>query len=329
MTTETGIVQWYYGNKDERSDERIIEWVKYRDIEMEIIEIAYQRRKSEVCLDKYRIDLNKFIQFNRADSTQQFPVKRQTNCRREDCLREERFFSQPSLTSTPSYGSAQAWCPFLSAWLNTPAGKKALFDFSSAIDACIDGILQEAARHCSDSETEAKWMVEQLRACKEKSRRETSKFCVYLYTRESFLYRVLNAALRDGDHSKLDTMGPLCFLIRNYSHTCKPFVGTVYRGVDLSLTTIATYKQAEGMWRTWPSFTSTSKDKKMAEIRGNTLFIITIANVQFSSTVRAYDISEISQFPSEEEVLLPAGISFQVISVNQTSYQKNIIEIKI
>jgi hypothetical protein len=118
MITDTGIVQWYYGNQDERSEERIIEWIKYRDIEMEIIEIAYQQSKSEVSLGKYRIDLNKSIQFNRADSTEQYPIKRQTDCRREDYLREERFFSQPSLTSSPSYGSAQAWCPFLSAWLN-------------------------------------------------------------------------------------------------------------------------------------------------------------------------------------------------------------------
>jgi len=87
MTTDTGIVQWYYGKQDERSEERIIEWIKYRDIE-----IAYQQSKSEVSLGKYRIDLNKSIQFNRADSTEQCPIKRQTDCRREDYLREERFF---------------------------------------------------------------------------------------------------------------------------------------------------------------------------------------------------------------------------------------------
>jgi hypothetical protein len=329
MTTDTGIVQWYYGNENKQSEERLIEWIKYRDIEMEIIETAYQQRKSEVFLDKYRIDFNKWIQYNRVDSTEESPVKRQTDCRREDCLREERFFSQSSLTSTSSYGSAHAWCPFLSAWHNTSAGKKALFDFSSAIDACADGILQEAARDPSDSQTEANWMVEQLLACKEKSRRETSRFCVHLYTRESFLYRILNTALRDGDHSKLDTLGPLCFLIRSYSHACKAFIGTVYRGVDLSPAMITSYKQAEGMWRTWPSFTSTSKNKKMAEIRGNTLFIITIANIQFSFPVRACDISDISQFPSEEEVLSPAGISFQIVRVVENPYQKNIIEIKI
>ncbi len=156
-----------------------------------------------------------------------------------------------------------------------------------------------------------------------------AEVCVHLYTRESFLYRVLNTALRDSDHSKIETMGPLCFLIRNYSHVCQGFVGTVYRGLDLSPSTITSYKQAVNMWRTWPSFTSTSKNRKMAEIRGNTLFIITIRPIKFSSAVRAYDISSISQFPSEEEVLLPAGVSFQIINVDQKSYEKNIIEIEI
>ena len=328
MATNVSIVQWYFGNRSEQSEERLIEWIKYRDIEIEIIEAAYQQRKSEVYLDRYRIDFNSLLQYDRFNSAQQCPVKRQTDCRREDCLREERFFSPPPLTATPSYGSAQAWCPFLSAWQNTRAGKKTLLDFSSSIDACAEGILHEAACTASDSITEANWMVEQLQACEGKSRREIAKVCIHLYTRESFLYRVLNTALRDGDYSKLETMGPLCFLIRSYSHTSKAFIGTVYRGVDLSSATIASYKGAEGMWRTWPSFTSTSKNKMMAEIRGNTLFIITVANIQISSAVRAFDISDISQFPSEEEVLLPAGISFQVIKVDQSSRGKNIIEIK-
>jgi hypothetical protein len=66
----------------------------------------------------------------------------------------------------------------------------------------------------------------------------------------------------------------------------------------------------------------------MANFRGNTLFIIDITNTKFSST-RAFDIAEISHFPNEEEVLLPAGISFQIISVEQDLRQKYIINIKL
>ncbi|CAF4952207.1 unnamed protein product, partial [Rotaria magnacalcarata] len=267
---------------------------------MQIIEEAYQQGKPEVLLDKYRIDLKEFIQFNRTNSSKQRPVRRQIGCKIQESLREERFNSPPLVTSTPSYGKALAWCPFLTEWFKSSAGKKPVLDFPSAIDACIDGILQEA-RRC-----------------------ETSSVCIHLYTRESFLYRVLNTALRDSDHSKLATLGPLCFLIRDYSRTCIDYIGTVYRGVQLSLTSILSYKQAVGSWRTWPSYTSTSKNRKMAEFRGNTLFIIEITNTKLSSP-RAYDVTEISQFPSEEEVLLPAGVSFQVISVEQDLKQKYII----
>ncbi|CAF4868956.1 unnamed protein product [Rotaria sp. Silwood1] len=327
-TSDSTIVFWYFKNGDVWNDNSNIEWVKYRDIEMQIIEEAYQQEKPEVLLDKYRIDLKEFIQFNRTNSSQQRPVRRQIGCKIQECLREERFNSSPLLTSTPSYGKALAWCPFLTEWLKSSAGRKAVLDFPSAIDACIDGILQEAVKHQSDSETEAQWMVEQLRSCKMKPRRETSKVCIHLYTRESFLYHVLNTALREADHSKLDTLGPLCFLIRDYSRTCTEFIGTVYRGVQLSLTTIFSYKQAVGSWRTWPSYTLTSKNREMAEFRGNTLFIIEITNAKLSAT-RTYDVAEISQFPNEEEVLLPAGVSFQVICVEQNLKQKYIIQIKL
>jgi hypothetical protein len=327
-TIDSNTVFWYFKNGDVWSPESNAEWVKYRDIEMEIIEEAYQQGKSEVLLDRYRIDLKEFIQFNRTDSSKQRPVRRQVGCNWKECLREERFCSPPLLTSTPSYGKALSWCPFLAEWLKLPAGKKAMIDFSSSIDACINGILEEAVKHQSNSETEANKMAEKLRACKTKPRREVSKVCIHLYTRESFLYPVLNTALRDADYSKLDTLGPLCFLIRDYSRTCKTFIGTVYRGVQLPFATILSYKKAIGTWHTWPSFTSTSKNREMAEFRGNTLFIIEIQDVK-PSFPRAYDVAQISHFPNEEEVLLPAGTSFEVVSVEQDLQQKYIIKIKI
>jgi hypothetical protein len=327
-TINIEIVFWYFKSGDPWSEGSDTEWTKYRDIEMQIIEHAYKEEKCEILLDKYRIDFKQLIQFNRADSSKQRPVRREIGCQRQDCLREERFSSPLVLTSAPSYGTAHAWCPFLTEWLKLPAGKKALLNFSSSIDMCVDGILQEATKHQSASLAEANWMVEQLRACKSKPRRDISKICIHLYTRETFLYHVLNVALRDMDYSKLETLGPLCFLIRDYSRSCADFTGTVYRGIGLPMAAILTYKRAVGTWRTWPSYTSTSKSRQMAELLGNTLFIIEITKIKPSSP-RAYDIAELSQFPNEEEVLLPAGISFQVISVEQDPQQKYVIQIKV
>ena len=324
----TEAVFWYFKGGDPWSTESNNEWIKYRDIEMQIIEDAYQQGKSEVLLDRYRIDFKELLQFNRADSSKQRPVRRELGSKRQECLREARFFSPTPLVSAPSYGKFQAWCPFLTKWLESPAGKKILIDFSSAIDTCISGILEEAKKHESNSETEGNWMAEQLRACKTKPRREVSKTCIHIYTRESFLYHVLNTALRDGDQTKIETLGPLCFLIRDYSRTCKPFTGKVYRGTNIPYAGIQSYKEAIGSWHTWPSYTSTSKNRDMAELLGNTLFIIDIVDVKHSPP-RAYSVEEFSQFPSEEEVLLPAGISFQIVNVQQNSQQKYIIKIKV
>jgi hypothetical protein len=329
MKTDKSIVFWYFQADGFSSNESGIEWVKYRDIEMEIIEDAYQEDKVEVFLDRYRIDLKAFVQFKESDPTQQRPVRRDTDCRLEENLREDRFYSELILSPTRSYDSEQAWCPFLTTWLDSPPGKRALIDFFSAIDACADGILREAIESKSHSVTEGKWMAKLLQSSKTKSRQEVTKICIYLYTRESFLYRVLNAAVRNNDQSKIVTLGPLCYLIEDFSRTFKGFVGTVYRGVELSSDQILAYEQAVGSWHTWPSFTSTSKNRRSVEIRGNTLFIITIANYIYNNTVRGLEISTISHFPNEEEVLLPAGISFQIITVKKEPSQKYIIEVKI
>ncbi len=159
---DTNTVLWYFKSGKAWSRNSNAKWTKYRDIEMQIIEEAYQQGKSEVLLDRYRIDLKVLIQFNRANPSKQRPVRRQLGSQRQECLREERFYSPPLHTSTPSYGKTFAWCPFLDEWLKSSAGKKALLDFSSAIDACINGIVEEAEKHQSNSKTEAQWMIEQL-----------------------------------------------------------------------------------------------------------------------------------------------------------------------
>lgn len=328
-TSDAEVALWYFKSGNSWSAEPNDEWTKYRDIEMQIIEEAFQQGKTEVILDKYRIDLKELIQFNRINSSKQRPVKRELGCSRIECLREERFHAPQASTPISPYGNVVAWCPFLTEWFESPAGKRALVDFTSAIDLCISGVLEEATKHNSNSKTEAQWMADQLCACKTKPRHEVSKTCIHLYTRESFLYHVVNTALRDGDYSKLDTIGPLCFLINCYSHKCTEFIGTIYRGVQLSHAMVEVYKQAIYSWHTWPSYSSTTKNRKMAEFRGNTLLIIEITSSKFALK-RAFDVTGVSHFPNEEEVLLPAGTFFQILSVEQDPVsQKYIINIQI
>ena len=76
-----------------------------------------------------------------------------------------------------------------------------------------------------------------------------------------------------------------------------------------------------GTWCSWSGYISTSKRREMSEIRGNTLFIIEIMGIELSPQ-RAFDLSGISQFPEKEEVLLLAGIWFQVMRVEQDDQQE-------
>jgi hypothetical protein len=332
MTCEA--VFWYYKSNInpwpniQTTDSNSVEWTKYRDIEIDLIEEAYQNNKPNVLLDRYRIDFKHLIQINLTDETKQRPIKREIGTNRTECLRENRFASTLSTvpTGSSSYGSFDSWCPFLLSWFNTPFGKRAALDFSQCIEACAQGIIQEAALHDSYSKTEAAYMADKIRQCA--TRIEASKQCIRFYTKDSFLYFALNQALREHDCSKLETLGPLCYLMRNYSRISKDYIGRVYRGTLLTNAEIEMYKQHIGEWKAWPAYTSTSKDEQMAKIFGDTLFIIEITDVKLSSP-RAYDIACISHYPEEKEVLIPAGVSFQILKVERNSSQNIVIHVKV
>ncbi|CAF3003128.1 unnamed protein product [Rotaria sp. Silwood2] len=72
------------------------------------------------------------------------------------------------------------------------------------------------------------------------------------------------------------------------------------------------YKQALGTEISWPAFTSTSKDPQVAECyNGNTLFVISMEETKKERS----DISSISHYPDEQEVLLPQHSSFEIEKV--------------
>ncbi|CAF3074168.1 unnamed protein product [Rotaria sp. Silwood2] len=328
-------IAWYYQSdvnpwpNTSTIDSNLKQWTKYRDIEKDLIEEGYQEKKSYAILDRYRIDFKHLIQINLNDETKQRPVKREANFNRIECLRENRFGSTlPIMSSSSSYGNFDSWCPFLTAWLNSSSGKQTFVHFPKCIEKCAQGIIKEAALHDSHSNVEAAYMAEKLHQYSAKSRMKIAELCIHFYTKDSFLYFVLNKALREHDCSKLETLGPLCYLIRGYSRLSKDYIGTVYKGVHLTNIEIEAHKRNIGEWKTWEAYTSTSKDRQMAEMFGNTLFIIEITDVKLSAP-RAYDIAHISSYPNEKEVLMPGGVSFQILNVVQDASQKYIINVKV
>ena len=218
-----------------------------------------------------------------------------------DSLSEYRFASAVPTTSRSSYSSYDSWCPFLIAWFRTLSGKRVFADPRRCLEAC--------------SRTEGAHVATKLLQCIGKPKIEATKRCIRFYTKDSFLYYVLNKALRDEDHSKLETLGPFCLLLRNYARFSEDFIGTVYRGISISKDEIDGYRKAIGEWKTWSACTCTSKDRDLVKAFGDTLFIIEITPPK-NPFPRCFTIAQMSDDPWEQEILLPVGTLFPAITVD-------------
>ncbi|CAF0787115.1 unnamed protein product [Didymodactylos carnosus] len=162
---------------------------------------------------------------------------------------------------------------------------------------------------------DAQWLAEQLRSVKDKGEDEIYKLAISLYTYECFLYKLINKTLGEDDYSKIQTLAPFCSLLHtsNCVAATKSYIYKgIYRGMHLDQEQIEYFKQAiKNGDKQWLVFSSTSQSQDMAENFENTLFIIDI--------VREYndmDISELSFFPSEQEVFISASTKFKVENVD-------------
>lgn len=160
---------------------------------------------------------------------------------------------------------------------------------------------------------EAEEISQLLLEMKNEEESEILKRCIYLYTLESFLYKLVNNVLRENDKNKTDTVAPFCYLLTeaiwsdHLAH--ERFKGTVYRGALLSLDSIKNLQEAIGTYRCWYGFTSTSKIRQLSEQFGNVLFIIDI------SVVGGLDISLYSMYHDENEVILSPGSTIRIDKV--------------
>lgn len=145
-----------------------------------------------------------------------------------------------------------------------------------------------------------------------------------LYTAESFLYKLVNSSLRNNDMTKIDTLGPFCYLLYHRLRLDRVRGDQIlYRGMDLTDEMVNEYKQATGQEITWSAFTSTSKDRRVAEAyTTNTLCIISSKD----SWRPQKDISQLSLYPDEQEVLLAPFHKFQIDRVEwDLTNQKHLI----
>jgi hypothetical protein len=328
---------WYWNsNIDSWSSND--DWMKFTDIENEIIEDAFDANKKEVKIDGgYIIDLKRQIQYNNLDDQKQQQIKRielDLNVISNNHLREERFSLPVPLVATSPIKTIEKeekdkfqvqllrgmhHFPTSYLWLTTSRNAT----FADIVEEAAQGILKEGTD--LSKKCEAIWLADQLRAVKHYGENinkldevpdEIGRMCVFLYTKESFLFKSINNILRDIYNitlEKLKKFGPFSALLSLYLEQIQTTtIETVYRGLNLTDEERCFY-MCEYVVR-FSAFTSTSTNRELANWYGNTLLIIKPNFYsRFYRTTRSYGvyIASLSYFPLEEEFLIYPATLFE------------------
>ncbi|CAM4805392.1 unnamed protein product [Rotaria magnacalcarata] len=246
----------------------------------------------------YEIEVvkNENIQFDKQYRYKQRPVKRQI-IDISNYVRQERFcFPEEPLKSFANHGKEAdlytSW--FIKYYEIADTGYKNLYPIA---ELAAQGILIEGK--LLNQEFDAHQTGDELKCCK--SDEEIKRCAARLYSVESFLYKLLNQTLINEGMSKIETLGPLCHLLNaNMYCDVSDKEQIVYRGANLTDGILEEYKNAIHTTIQWLSFTSTSKVRQVSENFGNTLFIIRLHEKSVQSQ---FDLSSVSYYPEEQEVL--------------------------
>ena len=319
--------QWCWKSSNEK-------WEEYLDVENEIIEDAHNKGQDYVDIDGgYTIDLKEQFQ-QKINSHERWSIKRDQfdeNLTHVQ-LREDRFASRitisiPTTTMTTCFDQNMLGADdSLKYWLNEGSlddiyrdlensnNKKTISDL---IQEASNGIIEEGIT-IGESER-ARWLARELSNVKSYGENiqfgpnaipsEIGKTLVNLYTRETFWYKLINSVIRDlakMTRKKVITIGPFCVLLRSYINEQgdNSFPSVVYRGLTL------TDEERENFMKKdvrFTEFTSTSKNRTLAEWYGNTLLIIdlNVKERRHGSLINiGRDISRMSTFPQEDEYLI-------------------------
>ena len=331
------------------------QWVKFSDVENEMVEDAFNGQQVEVQLDgNYRVDLQAKVRW-RSDRTQQTNrIERLVVDPRGETrpLRADRFVSPvPFLdpqqwTTTTTTGEIDVddvtkmrgpmRLPRIYQTLELEKKTKTMADL---VDDAARGIVRQGdleGRGC-----EARWLAAQLVAVREfgvginalhyfNIPPAIGQTCIYLHSKESFWYKFIFALMKNPDAVSVDqvkTIGPFCHLLHWFMKNASLFerpASLVYR--SLLVNDVEPWQQ----WQKSPSlrfvsFTSTTKDRTKAEALGNALLII---DLKVKEKMEHYDeevhcgtdLSSFSAHPHEDEFLIWPGTDFSFLHYE---FQKN------
>jgi len=313
---------WKSNNVDAESTEND-QWERYTDIDNDIIEHAFHRNQSNVELDEERtIDLHNMLQHSQGKS---YPIKRTilAQRRRIEPLKQERFNATIPLDiptkNPPNVLSMMRHFSHISNIYRYSLGFNRNKPVLDILKESIEGIMKEGTIH--NKEHSAKQLVEYLECIQEYAEdlvpyeiipAEIGDMLAHMFTKDSFWYKLINQITRNlktMESDKVQTIGPFCYLLNEYLkwNIKTPDCPIVYRGIDLTDEERLNFMKSDIQFL---SFTSTSKKRQVADIYGNTLLVIELRQ---PTTRCGSDISQISNFPEEEEFLILPGSVFDFI----------------
>ncbi|CAF1604152.1 unnamed protein product [Didymodactylos carnosus] len=192
-------------------------------------------------------------------------------------------------------------------------------------------IFRQCRKYYSSSES-------QLRKLEEFSQSYSPSNTIMWYTRDSFLYRTLNRALRTNNYRIIINFSFFILdlhaqLVKTYEDFSKlllnqlnPNVLTVYRGQQITLFELDKIKRNVGQLITFRTFPSASLSRDVALIyAGNDTLQSNYKSVLFKIDIEVTqritepfaNVEDFSFFPDENEVLFSAGTIFRVRAVQQ------------
>jgi len=174
-------------------------------------------------------------------------------------------------------------------------------------------------------ENEYQGNITELNNLKEFRTYYSTENTLWWYTRESFFYRIINSALRSEDIHRIFLLRSFIFDIQQQlqKHQCNEPL-TVFRSQIMSTNELIILKKSIHQLISINSFFSTSRDRSSAifmlgEANDNVdweriLFEIN-TDAKMIKTKPFADISQLSYFPNEFEILFMAGSIFRVDNI--------------
>ncbi|CAF1431090.1 unnamed protein product [Rotaria sordida] len=334
-----------YFSRDRKIEKRMWQWRQsrqqpwqtYSDIESSMIEDVYNHGGQRVELENnVLVDVKKGLHIVADSKKNDKPAEiRRLSLDCEDAKayrnraeRNDRFTLPPQImdnTNDSSSLGAGNWngSRLVFEWHMRCSNLESL-PYGDIMRQALDGIQIEGK--AIGQAKQAQWIADHWIPVTKESFEYICRACIHLYTMESFLYRLVNATLRNNDFSKIDTLGPFCYLLFQFNFAPEyqnlRFSGRVYRSAELTPAMVNEYKQAVGKVRSWLGLTSTSRQRAIAEsfCAATVLFII---DIQETATDAARLIASLSAHPYEDEVLIRAGRHFTIDRVEPNKSSNN------